>query len=70
LIKNIYIPTKLISFLSSKEISKNQDKNSARRYLPEISFVPRRDNGPLGVKRSGKTRKEDNRKEEAWDFSN
>jgi len=35
-----------------KEVSKNHDKISARRYLLEIPFVPRKDNGPLEVKES------------------
>jgi len=37
-------------FLSSKKVSKNHNKNSAHRYLPEIPFVLQTDNGPLGVK--------------------
>jgi len=49
--KNYNIPMKLISLSILKKNSKNQDNNSAHRYLPEISFVPQRDNGPLGVKK-------------------
>jgi len=37
------------TFLSSKNVSKNQDKISAHRYLPKIPFVPQRDNSPLEV---------------------
>jgi len=44
------IPMKLIMFSIWKKDSKNHNKNSAHRYLPEIPFVPWRDNGPLGVK--------------------
>jgi len=46
-LKKNNIPTKLIS---SKEVSKNHDKNSACSYLREIPFVFRIDNGPLKVK--------------------
>jgi len=49
-VKKIIFPGSYSTFLSSKKISKNHDKISARRYLPEIPFVSRRDNGPLGVK--------------------
>jgi len=48
--KKIIFPQSLSIFLSSKKVSKNQGKNSARRFLPEISFVPWRNNGLLGVK--------------------
>jgi len=48
--KKIIFPRSYSVFLSSKKVSKNQDKNCNRRYLPEIPFVPRRDNGLLGVK--------------------
>jgi len=41
---------KLISFSIFKKYSKNHDKNATCSYLPEISFAPQRDNGPLGVK--------------------
>jgi len=36
-------------FLYIQKNSKIHDKNSAHRYMPEIPFVPRRENGPLGV---------------------
>jgi len=52
--KKNYTRSKFINFYIFKKVSKNKDKNSARRYLPEISFVPQRDNGPLGVKREVK----------------
>jgi len=45
-----YFDIKLIKFLSSKKVSKNDNRNSAHRYLPEIPFVPQTDNGTLGVK--------------------
>ena len=47
----IIFPRSSSVFLSSIKFSKNQDRNSARRYLPEIWFVPRTDNGLLGVKK-------------------
>jgi len=47
--KKIIFPRSLLVFLSSKENSKNHDKNSTHRYLPEISFVLQRDNNSLGV---------------------
>jgi len=48
--KEIIFPRSLSVFLSSKKVSENKDKNSAYGYLPEISFVPQRVNGPFGVK--------------------
>jgi len=37
-------------FLSSKKNSKDQNKSFTCNYLPEISFVSRKNNSPLGVK--------------------
>ena len=45
-----YIPTKLISFPIFKKVSKKYNKFSTLRYLHKNTFVPQRDNGPLGVK--------------------
>jgi len=47
--KSIIFPQSLSVFLSSKKVSKNHNKNSARRYLPKIPFVLWTDNGPLGI---------------------
>jgi len=48
-LKKNYIPMKLISFsIFIKSFKKSGQKFSP--YLPKISFVPHRDNGPLGVK--------------------
>jgi len=47
--KKIIFPRSLSVFLSSKKVLKNHNKNSAYRYLPKIPFVPRTDNGPLGM---------------------
>jgi len=52
-IEKNYIPMNIISFSIFQKISKNHDKKSAHRYLPKIPFVPRRDNGLLGVKKAG-----------------
>jgi len=52
-IENIYIfPQSLLVFISSKKFSKNHNKNSVCRYLPEIPFLSRTDNGLLEVKLS------------------
>jgi len=40
--KKITFPWRQSFFLSFKKVSKNLDKNSAHRYLPEIPFVPQR----------------------------
>jgi len=48
-IEKYIFPRSLSVFLSSKNVSKNHNKNSALRYLPKIPFVPQMDNGPLGV---------------------
>jgi len=49
-LKKIIFPQSLSVFLSSKKSFKETRQNSAYRYLFEISFVPRRGNGPLGIK--------------------
>jgi len=48
--KIIIFPQSYSVFLSSKKISENHNINLGHRYLPEIPFVPRMGNGPLGVK--------------------
>jgi len=48
-LKIIIFPWSKSVFPSSKKVSKNHDKNSARRYLPKIPFVSWTENGPLGV---------------------
>jgi len=47
--KKLYSHEAIQFFYIEEKNSKNQDKNCDCRYLPEIPFVPPRDNGLLGV---------------------
>jgi len=51
-LKKYTFPRSLSIFLSSKKVLKNHNKNSARRYLSKIPFVPWIDNSLLGVKKN------------------